>query len=438
MSPTNRRASEGDQVSTTTMRRAVVAASAGNVVEFYDNIAFGLLAATVGRVFFPSDVPGVSLLAAFGAFAVTFLARPFGGMLFGSIGDRLGRQRSLVIVILLMSCATFGIGLLPGYATIGVAAPAVLLVLRVLQGLSFGGELGGAASFVAEYAPPGRRGYTVAWVMLAAFLGNILALGVVTSLSAILSESDMQSWGWRIPFLIAGPLGGLGLYIRTRLDDTPDFKALRDEGDVSRSPLRRTLLERPRQLLMTAGLSITVLLTVYIMEAYNTNYLTQTVGISAADAQAATLVASVVAMIATVLFGLASDRFGRKPVLLIASAATAALAYPVYLVISTGEVIDAIAGQSLLGVLRGALTGVVYIAMLELFPTAVRFTGFALGYGVTAALFGGTAPLVATYLVGVSGNPFAPAYYLIAAAVVTFAVAAMLEETARTPLREIH
>jgi MFS transporter, MHS family, proline/betaine transporter len=382
-------------------------------------------------------VPGVSLLSAFAAFAVTFLARPFGGMLFGSIGDRVGRQRSLVLVIMLMSVATFAIGLLPGYSTIGVAAPAILIVLRVLQGLSFGGELGGATSFVAEYAPPGRRGYLVAWVMVAAFVGNILALGVVTSLSAILPEPDMQSWGWRIPFLIAGPLGGLGLYIRLRLDDTPDFKALQDQGEVSPSPLRQTLLGRPRQVLMAAGLSIAVLLTVYLMEAYNTNYLTQTVGIDPAGAQASTLVASVVAMVVTVVSGLASDRYGRRLVLLAASAGTAALAYPVYLIISTGEVTGAIAGQSLLGVLRGALTGVVYIALLELFPTAIRFTGFALGYGITAAVFGGTAPLVATYMVSVTGNPLAPAFYLIAAAVVAFVVALACAETARTSLRDI-
>jgi MHS family proline/betaine transporter-like MFS transporter len=419
------------------LRRAVLAASAGNVVEFYDNIAFGLLAATVGRVFFPSDVPGVSLLSAFAAFAVTFLARPFGGMLFGSIGDRLGRQRSLVIVITLMSVATFAIGVLPGYATIGVAAPVVLIVLRILQGLSFGGELGGAASFVAEYAPSGRRGYLVAWVMVAAFVGNILALGVVASLSATLPEADMQAWGWRIPFLIAGPLGGLGLYIRMRLDDTPDFKALQHDGEITRSPLRRTLLGRPRQVLMAAGLSIAVLLTVYLMEAYNTNYLIQTVGMDPAGAQASTLVATFVAMVVTVLSGLASDRCGRRPVLLAASLGTAALAYPVYLIISTGDVAGAIAGQGLLGVLRGALTGVVYIALLEFFPTAIRFTGFALGYGITAALFGGTAPLVATYLVGVTGNPFSPAFYLIAAALVAFVVALASTETARTPLREI-
>lgn len=411
-------------------RHAVAAASAGNVVEFYDNIAFGLLAATLGKVFFPSTDPAVSLLAAFSAFAVTFLARPFGGLIFGSLGDRLGRQRTLIFVILLMTVATVGIGLLPGYDVIGIAAPILLVVLRIVQGLSFGGELGGVLAFIVEHAKTNKRGSLVGLVMAAAFVGNLLALAVITALSSVLSPADMLAWGWRVPFLFAGPLGLIGLYIRRRLDETPAFRAILEAGEVEQFPLRTVVRGHYKSLLKCAGLAIVALLPIYLMEAYNTNYLLVTVRISQSEALVATLVATVVAMAFTVLSGRLSDRFGRRPVLFGSLALAIVLAYPAYMVMMSGSAAFAVAGQTLMGVIRGSVTGITAIVMIELFPTRLRYSGFALAYGLTAAIFGGTVPLVATYLVGITANPFAPAFYLMLVAAISLATAFSVRETA--------
>ncbi|MCM0614992.1 MFS transporter [Paenarthrobacter sp. TYUT067] len=418
------------QPATVSARHAVIAASAGNVVEFYDNIAFGLLAATLGKVFFPSTDPGVSLLAAFSAFAVTFLARPFGGLVFGSLGDRLGRQRTLIFVILLMTVATVGIGLLPGYDVIGIAAPILLILLRIVQGLSFGGELGGVLAFIVEHAKSNNRGTLVGLVMAAAFVGNLLALAVITGLSAFLSSAEMLAWGWRIPFLLAGPLGLIGLYIRRRLDETPAFRAIQEAGEIEQFPLRAVVRGHYKALLKCAGLAIVALLPIYLMEAYNTNYLLVTVRISQSDALTATLVATVVAMAFTVLSGRLSDRYGRKPVLLASLIVAILLAYPAYVVMIAGSALSAVAGQTLMGIIRGGVTGITAVAMIELFPTRLRYSGFALAYGLTAAIFGGTVPLVATYLVEVTENPFAPAFYLMVIAAISLATALTLRETA--------
>lgn len=407
-----------------------MAASAGNVVEFYDNIAFGLLAATIGKAFFPAADPTASLLGAFSAFAITFLARPFGGLLFGSLGDRLGRQRTLVLVILLMTGATVAIGLLPPFSAIGVAAPILLVVLRVLQGLSFGGELGGVLAFIIEHARERKSGGLIGLVMAAAFVGNLLALGIITVLSAVLSPSEMGAWGWRVPFLLAAPLGLIGLYIRRRLEETPAFQAIRDAGEVAKAPIRTVVRGHMRSLLKCAGLSLIALLPVYLMETYNTNYLLVTVHVTQSESLTATLIASLVAMAFTVLSGRMSDRFGRRPVLFAALISAFVLAYPAYLVMMQGSAGAAIAGQTLMGVIRGAATGVTAVAMIELFPTNLRYSGFALAYGISAAVFGGTAPIAATFLVGLTKSPFAPAFYLMAIAVISLVAALTVRETA--------
>ncbi|MDQ4490812.1 MFS transporter [Sinomonas sp. ASV486] len=430
MRPSPRPTQTGTAISSPSISQAVIAASAGNVVEFYDNIAFGLLAATIGKAFFPAADPTASLLGAFSAFAITFLARPFGGLLFGSLGDRLGRQRTLVLVIMLMTGATVAIGLLPPFSAIGVAAPILLVILRILQGLSFGGELGGVLAFIVEHARERRSGGMVGLVMAAAFVGNLLALGIITVLSAVLSPADMSSWGWRVPFLLAAPLGLIGLYIRRRLEETPAFRAILEAGEVDQAPVRTVLRGHARSLLKCAGLALIALLPVYLMETYNTNYLLVTVHVPQSEALLATLVASLIAMAFTVLSGRLSDRFGRRPVLIAAIVAALVLALPAYLVMMQGTALAAIAGQSLMGVIRGAATGVTAVAMIELFPTRLRYSGFALAYGITAAIFGGTAPIVATYLVDVTKSPTAPAFYLMAVALVALATAFTVRETA--------
>jgi MFS transporter, MHS family, proline/betaine transporter len=226
------------EVGEQTVLRATIGASIGNLVEWFDFAVYGYLATTLAVVFFPSGNPTASLLSTFAVFAAAFFVRPLGGLFFGPLGDRIGRQRVLATVIILMSLATFAIGLLPGYATIGIWAPLLLVVCRLLQGFSAGGEFGGGATFLAEYSPDDRRGYMVSWLEFSTLIGFILGSGSVLVMNSALGEDAMIAWGWRIPFLIAGPLGIVGLYIRLRLEDTPEFRALESTGEVSESPLR--------------------------------------------------------------------------------------------------------------------------------------------------------------------------------------------------------
>src|SRR5215211_981031 len=229
------------QVEETTLRRAIVGASIGNTVEWFDFATYSFLAVTLAAVFFPSGNPTAALLSTFAIFAAAFFVRPLGGLFFGPLGDKIGRQRVLATVIILMSLATFAIGLLPGYATIGIWAPLMLVVCRLLQGFSAGGEFGGGATFLAEYSPDERRGYMVSWLEFSTLIGFILGSGSVLLMNSAFGEDAMIAWGWRIPFLIAGPLGIVGLYIRLKLEDTPEFRALENTGEVAESPLRETI-----------------------------------------------------------------------------------------------------------------------------------------------------------------------------------------------------
>ena len=229
------------QVEQGMLRRAMLGASVGNCVEWFDFAVYGYLAATLGAVFFPSEDPTISLLSSFAVFGVAFFMRPLGGFFFGPLGDRIGRQRTLAAVIILMSASTFVIAFLPGYAAIGIWAPILLVAARLLQGFSVGGEFGGASAFLAEYSPDERRGYLVSWIEFSAVGGFFLGSASVLLLTATIGEDALGSWGWRIPFLLAGPLGLIGLYIRLRVEDTPEFRALERSGEVSGSPLRETI-----------------------------------------------------------------------------------------------------------------------------------------------------------------------------------------------------
>jgi MHS family proline/betaine transporter-like MFS transporter len=232
------------QVSTpseVTVRRATLGATVGSIVEWFDVAVYGYLAVIIGEVFFANDDPTTALLSSFAVFALAFLVRPLGGIFFGQLGDRIGRQKTLAAVILLVSAATFGIGVLPGQDAIGMFAPTLLVILRLLQGFSAGGEMGGASAFVAEYAPPQRRGFFVSFVEMGCILGFLLGSLVVLLLNLLLSGQQMLDWGWRIPFLLAAPLGLVGLFIRSKLEETPEFAALRAAGGVAKNPLKETV-----------------------------------------------------------------------------------------------------------------------------------------------------------------------------------------------------
>jgi MHS family proline/betaine transporter-like MFS transporter len=419
------------------VRRAVRGAAIGNTVEWFDFAIYGFLATYIAAKFFPSGDETAALLNTFAIFAAAFFMRPLGGFFFGPLADRIGRQRVLALVILLMSAATFAIGLVPSYHTIGVLAPLSLLFLRCLQGFSAGGEYGSGACFLAEYAPDKHRGLVVAFLVWSVVIGFVLGSITVTALEAVLSEAAMNSYGWRIPFLIAGVLGGVGLYIRLRLADTPEFEALRDEGEVAHSPLREAITTSWRPILQIAGLVIIHNVGFYVVFTFLPSYFTKTLGFSKIDAFVSITVASAVALVLILPLGALSDRIGRKPLLITGALGFAVFTYPLFLLLNTGSLPAAIAAHAGLAAIEAAFVSSSLAAGAELFATRVRSSGYSIGYNVSVAVFGGTAPYVATWLVARTGNELSPAFYVIAAALVTLATVLTMRETAARPLKHL-
>jgi MHS family proline/betaine transporter-like MFS transporter len=416
------------------IRRAVRAAAIGNTVEWYDFAIYGFLATFIAAKFFPPGDETAALLNTFAIFAAAFFMRPLGGFFFGPLGDRIGRQKVLAVVILLMSGSTFVIGLVPSYHTIGVFAPLLLLFLRCVQGFSAGGEYGSGACFLAEYAPDRHRGFVVSFLVWSVVVGFLLGSLTVTGLETVLSDSAMDSYGWRIPFLIAGALGGVGLYIRLRLGDTPEFESLREEGEVAASPLKEAMTTSWRPILQIAGLVVIHNVGFYIVFTFLPSYFTKTLGFTKTNAFVSITVASLVALILIPPLGALSDRVGRKPLLLAGSAAFAVFAYPLFLLLNSGSLPAAISAHAGLAAIESVFVCASLAAGAELFATRVRSSGYSIGYNMSVAVFGGTAPYVATWLVAHTGNDLAPAFYVIAAAVITFATVLTMRETANRPL----
>ena len=420
------------------VRRAVRGAAIGNTVEWFDFAIYAILATYIADKFFPSGDDTAALLNTFAVFAAAFFMRPLGGFFFGPLADRIGRQRVLAIVILLMSGSTFGIGLVPSYDTIGVLAPLLLLVLRCLQGFSAGGEYGSGACFLAEYAPDKHRGFVVAFLVWSVVIGFLLGSITVTVLEAVLPESAMDSYGWRLPFLFAGVLGGVGLYIRLRLADTPEFEELRDEGEVATSPLKEAVTTSWRPILQIAGLVVIHNVGFYTVFTFLPSYFTKTLGFTKMDAFISITIASVVALVLILPLGALSDRIGRKPLLIAGSVGFAVFAYPLFVLLNTGSLVAAIAAHAGLAAIEAVFVSSSLAAGAELFATRVRSSGYSIGYNVSVALFGGTAPYVATWLTDRTGNELAPSYYVHRCGRSSpLATVLTMRETSRRPLRKL-
>lgn len=416
------------------VRKAVTGASIGNAVEWFDFAIYGFLATFIAANFFPSGDDTAALLKTFAIFAAAFFMRPLGGFVFGPLGDRIGRQRVLALVILLMSAATLGIGLLPTYSAIGVAAPLLLLVLRCLQGFSAGGEYGGGAVYLAEYASDRRRGLTVTFIAWSGVLGFLLGSITVTVLQATLSTSAMESYGWRIPFLIAAPLGLVGLYIRLKLDDTPQFEALSASDDVAASPLREAATTALRPILQVIGLFVVFNVGYYVVFTVLPTYMISTLQLSRTTSFVSVTLASLVALVLILPLAALSDRIGRRPLLIAGAVAFAVGAYPLFLLLNSGSVVAAVVAHCVLAAIESVYVAAAVTAGVELFATRVRYSGFSIGYNISVAVFGGTTPYVVTWLISETGNGLAPAVYLIVAAVVSVATLLTLQESAGRPL----
>lgn len=406
-------------------RRPVVAACVGNAIEWYDFAVYGFVAVYIGAQFFPNESQSVELLSSFAVFGLTFLVRPLGGLVMGSISDRMGRKRVLVLVLVMMAAATTGIGLLPTYASIGVAAPALLVVLRCIQGFSAGGEYGSVTSFVVEHAAPGRRGRATSFIMQSCVLGFIAGACVATGLAAGLGDDAMLSWGWRVPFLVAGPLGMIGLYIRLKLEETPEFQALQSRDRVAHAPVRE-VFQHPRQLAAAFGLGAFHAGAFYFVMTFMATFVAVTLERGSTTAfWAAVLSGASAALVIPALGGL-SDRIGRRPLLATSAVGFLVLSYPLMMTIRDASGLAAVLAQCGMGLLLGTLISTSIVSMTEIFPAKVRASAGAVGYNIPAAIFGGTAPFIGVWLVDATGNILSPAFYLMGLAVLGLAAIAIL------------
>ncbi|RZL23496.1 MAG: MFS transporter [Rhodococcus sp. (in: high G+C Gram-positive bacteria)] len=422
------------------VKRAVKATMLGNAMEWFDFGVYAYLATTIGKVFFPEASGSAQLLSTFAIFAAAFIVRPLGGLFFGPLGDRIGRKKVLATTIILMAGSTFAIGLVPSYESIGMAAPILLVLLRLLQGFSTGGEYGGASTFVAEYAPDKRRGFFSSFLEFGTLAGYVAAASLVTIIQTVVSPEELLQWGWRIPFLLAGPLGLIGLYLRLRLEETPAFqqmeqaeeRSLADESTGKK--LRETLVENWRPLVLCIVLVATYNIAHYGLLSYMPTYLTNTLGYDESHGLVLMIVVMLVMMVGISYVGKLSDRVGRKPLLLSGFIGFFVLSLPAYLLIGVGNYVTVFLGLAILGGLLLLFVGVFPSVLPALFPTGIRYGGLAIGYNLAVSIFGGTTPLVLTALESSTGsNLVAPMYMMIAAVIGGIAVL-MIPETARKPL----
>lgn len=417
-------------------RNKVVAASfIGNFVEWFDYAVYGYLAVTITSVFFPESDKQTGLLLTFGLFAVSFFVRPLGGFIWGHLGDKLGRRTALSWSILIMSAATFCIALIPGYDTIGLGAPILLLVIRVIQGFSASGEYAGAAAFLVEYAPPKRRGLYAAVVPASTAAGLLLGSLLAALLTGLLSTEQMHDWGWRLPFLLAAPMGLIGRYIRTRLEDSPAFRALEAEDATDSTPIKDLFRDHWRQLIQAVGAVLLNAVGFYMLLSYMPTYLSTEVGLDESASYLATTVALVTYIGFIFVMGILSDKLGRRKVLMTASILFVVLTVPLFMLLDTGSFLVIVLVQIALGAMLTLNDGTLPSFLAEMFPTRVRYTGFAVSFNLSNAIFGGTAPFVATFLIGFTGSDLAPAWYLMGAAVIALVAVAFSAETSKQPLK---
>ncbi len=415
----------------TSIRKVVVASFVGTTIEWYDFFIYTTAAALVlPQLFFPSFEPLAGTLASFATYAVGFLARPLGGVIFGHYGDKIGRKAMLVTTLLIMGIATFLVGLLPTYETIGIWAPILLVVLRLLQGLGLGGEWGGAVLMAVEHSPEDKRGLNGSWPQMGVPAGLVLGTGAFAAVSAI-SGDAFVTWGWRVPFLLGVTVGLAGLYLRRALAEEP-------LGPAERSPhlpVVEAFRTEWRSILKIFGFNVVQAVGFYVCFVYVTTYWRQVDFISASKSLEMNSLTMLLLLGLYPVAGALSDRIGRKPLLLAAEAGMLLLSWPLFWLMHHPSTPVILLGQAGFAVLIAFIGGVGAAMMAEVFPRRVRCTALSIGYNACFALFGGTAPMVAVYLIQRSHNDLSPAFYLMGAAAVAFAATLTLPETAKAPLR---
>ena len=429
------------------LKRIVAASLIGTTIEWYDFFLYGSAAALVfNKLFFPDSDPLVGTLLSFLTYAVGFAARPLGALVFGHYGDRLGRKKLLVLSLLLMGGATFAIGLLPTHATVGTAAPVLLTALRLVQGFALGGEWGGAVLLVSEHGDARRRGFWASWPQTGAPAGQLLATGVLSLLTAVLSDAAFGSWGWRIPFLLSGVLVIVGLWIRLSVDESPVFKdalakaearrATR-EGAAEKLPIVSVLRHHWRDVLIAMGARMAENISYYVITAFILVYATTSAGVSKQTALNSVLIASAVHFAVIPAWGALSDRVGRRPVYLLGAVGVGAWMFPFFSLIDTGGFGNMLLAVTVGLVLHGAMYAPQAAFFSEMFATRMRYSGASIGAQFASVAAGAPAPLIATALLSDYGTSTPIALYVIAAAVLTVVAVGVAQETRHRDLTDV-
>ncbi|EPT6933036.1 MFS transporter [Cronobacter malonaticus] len=395
-------------------RKVLIASLTGSAIEWFDYFLYGTAAALVfNKIFFPMVDPVIGLILSWLSFSLTFFIRPIGGVFFAHIGDRIGRKKTLVLTLSLMGGATVMIGLLPDYETIGIWAPVLLILMRIIQGMGIGGEWGGALLLAYEYAPEKRKGFFGSIPQAGVTIGMLMATFIV-SLMTLFSEAQFLAWGWRIPFLFSAVLVLLGLWIRRGIDETPDFQQAKRTGQLSKTPLRVTVRHHWREVLIAAGLKVVETAPFYIFSTFVVSYATTTLAYEKSQALESVTLAALVATVLIPLMGLLSDKIGRKRMYAVSVMLLGAFIVPWFMLLDTSTTWGIVLATVIaFGVLWSPITAVLGTLCSEIFHARVRYTGITLGYQLGAALAGGTAPLIATGLLAHSGGDWTPvAWYL--------------------------
>jgi MFS transporter, MHS family, proline/betaine transporter len=412
-------------------RRAILSCAIGNFFELFDFTIYGYFAVAITRAFYPSG----SMYGTYAAFGAAFLMRPVGAIVIGAYGDRMGRRAALIVTIWLMAGATGAVGLIPTYYSIGYLAPVLLVLCRLLQGFSTGGEWGGAAAFLIEYAPPGRRGLTGSWQQFSTQIGALVGSLSAALLAASLSEADFYGWGWRIPFLCGFLLGPIGYYLRKKVAETPAFERTIETQNVEPSPLRAAVREYGTRMIQAFGLSIIGCIANFVFVVYLVSYAITTMKLPPGAALSCAVASGTVVVVLTPLVGALTDRVGRRPLILACALLNLLFDYPLFLLAIRGGTFGSLLMALICNAVFQALyTGTIPSILAEMFPTRVRYTALSVSYGLAVVLFGGFAPLVSTWLVDMTGSPFAPAFYVMTGGALSAIAILSMKEYCNAPL----
>lgn len=422
------------------MRRILIASLVGSSIEWFDYFLYGTVSALVfNQLFFVNEDPTIGLLLSYASFALAFFIRPFGGVIFSHIGDRIGRKKTLVLTLSLMGVATFGMGLLPTYQAVGIWAPILLITLRLVQGLGIGGEWGGALLLAVEYAPAEKRGLFGAIPQMGVTIGMLLGT-VALSIMTLLPENAFMTWGWRIPFIFSALLVFFGLWIRKGIDETPSFKKVKESGEVPKLPIVETLKNYWREVLIAVGAKVVETAPFYIFSTFVVSYATANLGFSRTATLTAVMIATIITTILIPIMGNLSDKIGRKKLFIGGTIGMALFAFPYFWLLQQKSVLLLIVTTVIgLGVIWAPITAVLGTMFSEIFDAKIRYTGITLGYQIGAALAGGTAPLVATALLDRFNNSYVPvAIYIIFASVLSLAAIWAVKDRSNQKLDETH